>query len=101
MDILGEYEKQHPVAQAPIRQTAFSPQSEYGFFIKLVMRLSGGKIENARQASMVLLGVAGAILLTSVFIFASASGLFSSGSSNLNVPVAGPGDTRLNTQSQL
>ncbi|MBI3442619.1 MAG: hypothetical protein HY007_02540 [Candidatus Sungbacteria bacterium] len=53
MDILGEYEKQNPqpVRAAPQRQLA----DEYGFFIRLVMRLSGWKIENSRQASYVLL----------------------------------------------
>ncbi len=69
MDILGEYEKQRAVASAPIRPASFRPDSEYGFFIKLVMRVSGGKIENARQASIVLLSAAGVILLISIFIF--------------------------------
>jgi hypothetical protein len=98
MDILGEYERQNPVA--PVRSTSFRSDSEYGFFIKLVMRLSGGKIENGRQASLVLLAVAGAILLTSISIFISTSGLFSSRSTGMPAPIAGPEDPRFRNQQQ-
>ncbi len=100
MDILAEHDRQHPVSPAPVRHTGFQPQSEYGFFIRLVIRLSGGKIENGRQASIVLLVAAAAIFLISLFIFARAGGWFSSGSSNLRVPVAGPGDPRFQNQIQ-
>lgn len=76
MDILGAYEKQNqPIAQ-PIVQRAQSP--EYGFFIRLVMRLSGGRIENARQASYVLLGAVVVILIVAIVVFLGASGLSSS-----------------------
>ncbi len=74
MDILEAYEKQNPqpIRAAPQRQLT----DEYGFFIRLVMRLSGGKIENTRQASMVLLAVSGVIILVTVAVF-----FFSGGSS--------------------
>lgn len=67
MDILGEYEKQNPqpVQAAPQRQLA----PEYGFFIRLVMRLSGRRIENARQASYVLLALSITIIAVSFIIF--------------------------------
>lgn len=75
MDILGAYEKQNlQQTIQPIAQRSYAP--EYGFFIRLVMRLSGGKIENARQASYVLLAAAGVIIFLAliVFIFASPAG---------------------------
>lgn len=76
MDILEAYEKQNPqpVRAAPQRQ----PTDEYGFFIRLVMRLSNGKIQNIRQASYVLLAAAGVILLAAILVFLEASGFFSS-----------------------
>jgi hypothetical protein len=75
MDILEQYEKQNPqpVQTASQRQPAY----EYGFFIRLVMRLSGGKIENTRQASYVLLAVVGAILLAAVLVLFGALGFSS------------------------
>ena len=100
MDILGEYDRQHPVASTPIQRTASSPQAEYGFFIRLVIKLSGGKIENGRQASIALLVAATAILSISLFIFARTSRWFSSGSGSLNIPVAGPEDPRFKNQQQ-
>ena len=76
MDILGEYEKQNP---RPLQQAAPQRQlaSEYGFFIRLVIKLSGGKIENIRQASYVLLAAAGVIMVATIFVFLGTSGFFS------------------------
>lgn len=67
MDILSQYEKQNqqPIQMAPQKQ----PTPEYGFFIRLVMRLSSGRIQNSRQASYVLLGVAILIIVLSIIIF--------------------------------
>ncbi|MBI4225189.1 MAG: hypothetical protein HY617_02570 [Candidatus Sungbacteria bacterium] len=75
MDLLQEYEKNQPKAQlqralpteGQLLAQRYAPDA--GFFIRLVMKLSGGRIENTRQASMVLLGVAGIILAISVTIF--------------------------------
>ncbi|MBI3442239.1 MAG: hypothetical protein HY007_00495 [Candidatus Sungbacteria bacterium] len=84
MDLLGEYEKQNPqpVRAAPQRR----PYQEYGFFIRLVMRLSGGRIQNTRQASYILLAAAGIILLTAILVFLGAFG-FSSSPSPLHPPL--------------
>lgn len=84
MDILGAYEKQNTPAVQPIAQRQQS--SEYGFFIRLVMRLSGGKITNMRQASYVLLAAAGVILLAAIVVFLGASG-FSSSVRPLHTPL--------------
>lgn len=74
MDILQAYEKQRPqpIQASPQRQ----PTDEYGFFIRLVMRLSNGKIQNVKQASYVLLAAAGVILLAAALVFLEASGFF-------------------------
>lgn len=76
MDILAEYEKQNqkPIQASPQRQ----PTDEYGFFIRLVMRLSGGKIENIRQASYVLLAAAGLVMITAIVVFLWTSRFFTS-----------------------
>lgn len=55
MDLLSQYKVQHP--EAFREKPKWKPPSEYGFFIRLVMRLSGGRIREARQASYVLLMV--------------------------------------------
>ncbi len=74
MDLLEQYEKQNPrvVQAAPQRR----PTDEYGFFIRLVMRLSNGKIQNIRQASYVLLAAAGVVMLAAILVFLGASGFF-------------------------
>lgn len=84
MDILEAYEKQNPrvVQVAPQRQQ--SP--EHGFFIRLVMRLSGGRIENSHQASYVLLAAAGVILLAAIVVFLGGFDFFS-GAKPLHVPL--------------
>ena len=75
MDILGEYERQN--LDAPTQTRRAVPYSQqYGFFIRLVMRLSGGRITDARQATYVLLGVAGVIFLISLFLLAGLLALF-------------------------
>ncbi|MBI3421246.1 MAG: hypothetical protein HY006_04220 [Candidatus Sungbacteria bacterium] len=47
------------------------PQApEYGFFIRLVMRLSGGRVQDSRRAIYILLGVAAVFMLASLlFLF--------------------------------
>ena len=67
MGILEQYEKQFPEANKPAPQ--WQPASEYGFFVKLVMKLSGGRIRNERGANYVLLGVAGIIFFVAILIF--------------------------------
>ena len=66
MDILKQYNQQFPEANKPAPQ--WQPSNEYGFLINLVMRLSGGKIQNKTQASYVLITVAALMLVVSLFI---------------------------------
>ncbi|MBI4224705.1 MAG: hypothetical protein HY617_00060 [Candidatus Sungbacteria bacterium] len=77
MDILEAYEKNQPKAQSQnvlptegqLLAQRYAPDT--GFFIRLVMKLSGGRIQNNRQASYVLLGIAGIIMIISLFLFFS------------------------------
>ncbi len=79
MDLLEQYKQQHPEVLQPA--STWSPPREYGFFIRLVMRLSGGKIRDINQASYVL-AIAGAVIVvisTAIFIYDfSGSGTVSS-----------------------
>lgn len=61
MDLLEQYKTEHPEAfrQVP----AYAPSVEHGFFIRLVIRLAGGKIRSARTAQYVLGATAGIALL--------------------------------------
>lgn len=68
MGLLEEYQRQHPAAFASQQQQQDRLGSgEYGFLIKFVIRLSGGLVQNARQANRVLLVAA------VVFVFAAVS----------------------------
>ncbi len=67
MDILSQYKEQHP--EAFKEKPQWQPPSEYGFFIRLVMRLSGGRIREARQASLALVIAAGVVFVASIGIF--------------------------------
>ena len=73
MGILEQYKKQFPEESklAPQRQSS----NEYGFFINLVMRLSGGRIHNETKALYVLLAAVGFMLLVIIltFIFSGSS----------------------------
>lgn len=54
MDILKQYEKQNPeISQIPASQEL----QEGSFLARMAMRLSGGRIKDAKQANYVLLGV--------------------------------------------
>ena len=66
MDILRRYEQQHPQAAAPTRTDISS--DDYGFFINSVMRLSGGRIRDANQASSVLLVAVVVMIIIAVII---------------------------------
>jgi len=67
VDILQQYEKEHPGAfrQAP----SWEPPQEYGFFIRWVMKLSGGRIRDVRSASYILLGFAALAIVVSLVLF--------------------------------
>ena len=67
MGILERYEKQFPEANKPAPQ--WQPSSEYGFFVKLVMKLSGGRIQDEAKANYVLLGAALLLVIIAILIF--------------------------------
>lgn len=70
MDILSQYQQEHPEAfrEAPKQQSS----DGYGFFIRLVLRLSGGRVRDARQAARVLLIAAVVMATASLFFFLTA-----------------------------
>ncbi|TSC77745.1 MAG: hypothetical protein G01um101433_498 [Parcubacteria group bacterium Gr01-1014_33] len=78
MDILDQYEKQHGSTEpARVSPPISSPQNwgrneEYGSFVRLVMRLSGGKIKDDYQANIILLVIGGIFFAVSIFLFARA-----------------------------
>lgn len=88
MDLLEQYKQQHP--EAFKEKPKWQPPSEYGFFIRLVMRLSGGRIREVREATYVLLG--GAIVMAVVAIIVLIVTFSSSPTPALRIPPAGPGD---------
>lgn len=73
MDILKRYEERQPRAAQPAPRAAAG--SEYGFLVRAVMRLSGGRIHEVRQANYILLGVATvAVILSLVLLFSGGEG---------------------------
>lgn len=67
MDLLEQYKQEHP--EAFREKPVYEPPKEYGFFIRLVMRLSGGKIRDLNQAARVLLIAGIAVFAISIGIF--------------------------------
>jgi len=76
MDLLEQYKQQNPQAfREQKSQIANDPYGrEYSTFITLVMRLSGGRIADARQASWVLLGIALCFGTLAFFLFYGTGG---------------------------
>lgn len=73
MDILEQYNKNNQ--QVPVRQPSYrgAEQSE-GFLIRTVIKLSGGKMQDRRQALVILLVLAGAVLLVAVILIMQNTG---------------------------
>lgn len=68
MDILAQYEKQNP-EQKQVPQNMYNDQSEeYGAIIRLVMKVSDGRIQNERQANTVLIIAAGIMIIISLLL---------------------------------
>lgn len=67
MDILSQYKQDHPEAFRPGPQ--WEPPKEYGFFIRLAMRLSGGRIRDINQASYALTIAVAVVLLISLLLY--------------------------------
>jgi hypothetical protein len=67
MDILSQYNKERSDA---LGDQTWSPSAEYGFLIRLVMRLSGGRIQDARKVTVVLVAATLTGLAASVAVLA-------------------------------
>ena len=65
MDVLQQYEKQFPKEDKLAPQ--WQPSSEHGFLIRLVMKLSGGRIRDEVRANYVLVIAVAAMLVISFF----------------------------------
>ena len=56
MDLLSQYKQDHPEEFREKSRPSTSPdRSQYGFLIRMVMKMSGGLITDANQASYALL----------------------------------------------
>ena len=73
MDLLEQYKQQHPEAFRPRENTGLGAD-EYGFLIKLAIRLPGGFVQNAKQATRVLLGAAGLVFVVAIVLFLRSGG---------------------------
>lgn len=76
MDLLEQYKQANPSAfQAVAPQAPRDPYGrEYGFFVRLAMRASGGRIRTAAQANAALLAAAAVFMAASLFFFLRSSG---------------------------
>ncbi len=75
MDLLEQLKQQNP---EKFREQKPAPMTdaygrEYSGMVAFVIRLSGGKIQNTKQASYVLLVTAGVIVLATILVFFSNS----------------------------
>jgi len=68
MDILQKYNEENPIASPQIFRC--HPSEEYGALTCTLINLSGGRIQNMRQANRILFGVAIMILVVTFFMFA-------------------------------
>jgi len=82
MDLLEQYKQQHPEMAQNV--PVWSPPREYGFFIRLVMRMSGGKIRDVNTASYVLAIASAVIVVVSIGIFTY--NFFGSGTASNLIP---------------
>lgn len=76
MDLLEQYKQQNP---EKFRDQKPAPMAdaygrEYSGMIAFVIRLSGGRIRDAKQANYALLVIAGAITLAAVLFFTGIPG---------------------------
>jgi len=72
MDILSQYKQQHPEAFQEKTPARMSDEygREYTGMVRWVVRLSGGRIRDARTASYFLLALAGVAAVIAFFLFA-------------------------------
>ena len=71
MDILSSYKQQHPAAFQEKKQTPLTDEygREYSTMVAWVIRLSGGRIRDARTATYTLMVVAVIVFIISLFLF--------------------------------
>ena len=71
MDLLEQYKQQNPEKFREQKPTQMADEygREYPAMVALVIRLSGGRIKDARQASYVLLGIMVHISIIALFLF--------------------------------
>ena len=67
MDLLSQYKQDHP--EAFREKPAWEPPKEYGFFIRLVMRVSSGRIRDVNTAAKALAIVGAVVFSISIIIF--------------------------------
>ena len=72
MDILEQYEKDLPQVSRQVPQ--WESSGEYSGLIRLVMRFSGGRIQDERQANIVLVIVAVVIFIILLLILINQGG---------------------------
>ena len=77
MDLLSQYKQDHP--EEFREKPQWESSREYGFFIRLVMRLSAGKIRDVSKAAYVLAIAAAAVFTFAVILFFFFSGSSSAG----------------------
>lgn len=87
MDILGQYEKQNPQQPQAPQHTYTNISRDSTPIISFVMRLSRGRIRDARQATIVLFAGATFLIGVSLYFF------LSSGSSGHPIIKAPPPET--------
>lgn len=68
MDILQKYNEEN--FEVPDQNFRCDPSGEYGPLVCTLINISGGRIQNARQADRVLLGVAIAVFILTFFVVA-------------------------------
>ena len=67
MGLLENYKEQNP--ESFREKPQWEPPREYGFFIRLVMKMSGGRIRDVNTASYALLIAAAIVALTSLLFW--------------------------------
>lgn len=68
VDLLGQYGSEGGSSLSGM-PPQWQPAQEGGFIVRLLEKLSGGRIRDARQANYVLVGIAVAVFLISAWAF--------------------------------
>ena len=76
MDLLSQYKQDNPELFQKQKQAPIADESgrAYTGMVAFLIRLSGGRIRDARQASYALLGAVMFITIAALYIFISAGG---------------------------